>query len=298
MKKIYVLLALLGSSSLLVAQNAATPNAGFEAWTHVSGFTAYDNPDNWNTLNSTTSAFGVITCYKATAGGEFHNGATALKLITKNAVIQTANGIATTGTINTSNQTITGGIAYTARPDSITGWFRCSPVNGDAGFVQFMLLDASSDTIGYAKFFAPTTPTATFTRFAVAITYYNAQTPVTSQWICSSSAGSTNQQINATIWVDDLDLIFNPSSIADAEKQYGIKIGPVPAANELHITNRDQRKATLVLYNTLGQTCGSFPLEGPSQKIDISALAQGSYVYSVLGENRELLVNGKLLIQR
>lgn len=298
MKKIYVLLALLGSSSLLVAQNAATPNAGFEAWTHVSGFTAYDNPDNWSTLNSTTAPFGVITCYKATAGGEFHTGAAALKLITKNAVIQTANGIATTGTINTSNQTITGGIAFTARPDSIVGWYKCSPVSNDAGFVQFMLLDGSSDTIGYAKFQAPSTPTATFTRFAVAISYYNTQTPVTSQWICSSSAGSTNQQINATIWVDDLDLTYAPNSITEAGKQSGIKVGPVPAANELLITNRDQRKATLVLYNTLGQTCGTFPLEGASQKIDISAIAQGSYVYSVLGENRELLVNGKLLIQR
>lgn len=298
MKHVYSLLACAVITFSATAQNAATPNAGFETWTHVSGFTAYDDPNNWSTLNSTTSSFGAITCYKATTAGEYHAGAAGLKLVTKNVVIQVAQGIATTGTLNTTNQTITGGLAYTGRPDSIVGWYKCSPVNNDAGFVQFMLLGAASDTIGYAKLQAPTTPVTTMTRFAVAITYSNANTPVTSQWIISSSAGSSGQQVNATIWVDDLDLTFAPASVLESQRTTGISLGPVPASQTLTVHNAQERKGKLVLYNTLGQSCASFDLAGKSTTIDVSTIPQGTYLYSVLDENNQLLQSAKLVISR
>ena len=117
MKKIVTLFfALLVFCGTTIAQNAATPNAGFENWTNFPGTVPYDDPDNWNTLNATTAAIpfaGTTTCSKATAIGEFHSGATAVKLVTKNIVGNFVNGIATTGIINTSAQTITDGIPFT-----------------------------------------------------------------------------------------------------------------------------------------------------------------------------------------
>lgn len=298
MKKIYATLFIASFALTAQAQNAATPNADFEAWTHVSGFTAYDDPNNWTTLNSTTASFGVITCYKATAAGEFHAGAAALKLITKNAVIQTAQGIATTGTINTSNQSITGGIPYTGRPDSIVGWYRCSPVNNDAGFVQFMLLDGTGDTIGYAKFQASlTTTVSSYTRFSVPVTYWNANTPVTSQWIISSSAGNSGQQVNSTMWVDDLDLIFNPASVNEAQLQSGFRVGPSPASNEVLIRNAKKTKATITLYSVTGQRFASQPVNEELNALDVTKLASGIYLYSITDENGKLLLSSKISVQ-
>lgn len=299
MKKIYtIFLFSTFSLQIVLAQNLAIPNANFEAWTHVSGFTAYDNPDNWNTLNSTTASYGVITCFKATAASEHHAGAAALKLITKNVVVQVAQGIATTGALNTTTQVITGGIAYTGRPDSIVGWYKCSPVNGDAGFIQFMLMGATNDTIGYAKFFAPTTmPTTAFTRFAQKIVYTNTNTPVTSQWITSSSAGNTNQQINATIWIDDLDFSFISTAIHKAELESGIKVGPNPITeNTLFISNERNLTATMTLYDVMGKSFGSFDVSNPKTAINLSGLAAGTYLYSVINNDRVLILSSKITI--
>ena len=290
-------LILLSAFTFLAAQNA-NPNADFETWTHVTGFTAYDNPNSWNTLNATTAAFGVITCYKATANGEFHAGAAALKLITKNVIVQVAQGIATTGTLNTTTQVITGGIPYTGQPDSIVGWYRCTPVNGDAGFVQFMLLGAFNDTIGYAKFFAPTSAsTMMFTRFAEKIVYSNTNTPVTSQWIISSSAGNTGQQINASIWVDDLDFVFNSSSVQQAELESGIKLYPNPIVDHtLTISNDKNKIAVLTIYDVMGKSYGTFNINNKKTLIDVAALAAGTYMYSIVDKNGDLILSSNFII--
>ena len=174
MKKIYSLLTLF-VVSMTCSFAQVLPNPGFEAWTH-STFPLYDDPNNWNTLNPTTGLVGVITCSKATAAAEHHAGAAAVKLVTKSVSGQIANGIVTTGTINTSTQTIGGGLPYTLRPDSIIGFYRYTPVSGDNGFVELQLLGSGgdTDTIGYARFMTPTTTVGSFMRFAVAINYRSA----------------------------------------------------------------------------------------------------------------------------
>ena len=243
MKKIAtLLLALFTFSGISIAQNAATPNAGFENWTNTPGSVPYDDPNNWNSLNATTAPLpfvGDVTCYKATAIGEFHLGAAAVKLITKNIAGNMVNGIVTTGTINTSAQTITGGIAFTSRPDSIVGWYISTIVGADSGFVQFLLTGTGgdTDTVGHAIFRAPSVSVSTFTRFAVAINYHNTNAPVTSQWLLSSSGGANGQVVNTTIWVDDLDLITNPTLRNANEIKTGISLGPNPANNSFRVFN-------------------------------------------------------------
>lgn len=128
MKKIVTLISILLVTVTLVRAQS-TPNAGFESWTsHSSIMGSYDTPDSgWSCSNSQTSIIGIYSCYKSTSA---HSGTYAIELITKsigspfNVLVP---GIATTGTIPSSiSGSITGGIAYTLRPDSITGWYKYS----------------------------------------------------------------------------------------------------------------------------------------------------------------------------
>ena len=104
-------LILLFSLSLLKAQtNPATPNAGFESWTHYTTGGGYDSPNNWNDLNPTTVGFGAITCVKDSSNP--HSGKYDVRLITQLVTIITSPGALTTGTINTLNYSINGGLPY------------------------------------------------------------------------------------------------------------------------------------------------------------------------------------------
>jgi len=82
-----------------LAQNAATPNPGFEQWQQV---TNYFNPVGWNNLNSNTAIVGVFTCTRASAAADVHSGTYAIKLTTKSVFGITANGIASTATLITT----------------------------------------------------------------------------------------------------------------------------------------------------------------------------------------------------
>lgn len=128
----------------------ALPNADFENWTAGSG---YDNPNNWSTLNSSTSFLGIVTVTKST---DAHSGTYSLRGETKfiGAPFNiAAQAIVTTGTINANTMAVTGGIAYTLRPDSVVGWMKYEPVNTDTGSIEVLLMDASeTDIIGRAKF--------------------------------------------------------------------------------------------------------------------------------------------------
>jgi hypothetical protein len=122
MRKIYIsIIVILAIAKVSVAQNAATPNPGFENWTQVGNH--YD-PNSWNTLNPSTSILNVLTCTRAVSP-DIHSGTYAIKLTTKVVFGITANGTATTGKIKTvPPYGVSGGIAYAARPDSMVGFYR------------------------------------------------------------------------------------------------------------------------------------------------------------------------------
>jgi hypothetical protein len=300
MKNYYLLSVLsLLNCGILSAQNVATPNSSFETWTHTTGAASYDDATGWNDLNSTTSGLGTITCYKATAAGDFHTGAAAVKLVTKSVFGTIANGICTTASINTSTQTLSGGLPYTGRPDSVVGWYKSSPATADHGFVQLLLTGTSdTDTIGYVKFNTPATAVNTYTRFSVPMWYKSTNAVTTSQWLLSSSLGHTGQVVNSTIFVDDLDLIFKPAGIQEEERLSGFRTGPNPATDLFTVYNTKMTNAHIVFYAISGKMLSMFPLASLSNTIDLSGFSAGSYLYTIFDEKGTALNNGKLIIQK
>lgn len=302
MKKIYVLFSLfILFSSASVAQ--VLPNAGFETWVNTpASFPApsYDDPTGWNDLNSTTAGLGQITVSKATATTEKHSGAAAVKLVTKSVFGQTVNGIVTTGTINTTSQTIGGGLSYSGRPDSIIGFYRYTPASTDNGFVELQLLGSGgdTDTVGYARFKTPASTVGTFTRFAKQISYRNANPVVKSIWICSSSKDAVTHFVNSTLWVDDLAVVM-PSAAGVAEQgKSELTVGPNPAVNVIQVKNSNPEKVILKLYDITGRKLIEEQFENGSGTIETSSLPAGLYLYAISGESAKVIKTGKIIVQK
>lgn len=189
------------------AQNI--PNAGFENWTST-GFPSYENPNNWGTLNGSTSIIGVYTTVKAT-GADAHSGNSAIKLISKfiSFANATAPGMATTGTINTNTQAVEGGFVYTQRPHALTGWYKANPQSGDNGSIEIKLwkrVGGVEEEIGTATF-SIFNQVSTYTRFVLPINYTSANTPDSARIILFSSNGANAVQ-NSELIVDDLAFAF------------------------------------------------------------------------------------------
>jgi len=208
MKKIFTLISiLLISVTGIWAQ--ATPNASFETWTVQGSFPTYDACTGWDSPNSQTAITGTFVCIKST---DAHSGSLAMKLVAKSVLGQIAPGVTTTGILPTQNGgVITGGVAYTLRPDSIVGWYKFTPgAAGDNGFVGFRLYGSGgdNDSVAVANYNTPSATVGTYTRFSQALTYYSSNAVVNSRWLLVSTKDGENAIVNSTLFADDLDLIF------------------------------------------------------------------------------------------
>jgi hypothetical protein len=292
MKKIITLLTFLSFSVSSFSQSVL-PNPGFENWTQIG--TRMD-PDNWNTLNPNTAIVGVLTCIKAT-GADVHSGNSAIKLVTKSVLGQNANGLATTGIITVSPPGISGGVAYTGRPDSIVGWYKYTSVGGDNGFVEFQLLGSSStpDTIGYVRFLTPASNVTTYTRFSAPIVYRNNNPVAKSIWILSSSGGFS-AIVNSTLFVDDMELITNSGiGIKEIESNY-LSLSPNPAQESVSLTSLEE-KTQFYFYDTKGKLLFQQPLLRGANTLNLSDFASGLYFYSALADGGKIQ-RGKICISR
>jgi len=288
MKKIYILLFSILSAPAVHSQ--ALPNPSFDNWTNQG---SYDDPNNWNTLNSITSAFGVITVQMA-SGADVHSGAAAIKLITQLVLGQNANGLATTGTINVAGQTVDGGIPYTLRPDSLTGWYKCAPQGADFGFVDFSLLDAQgTDTVGFAHFQTPNAAVTTYTRFSIPINYHNANTPALSRCVMSSSAG-TSAVLNSMLIIDDLELIFNPNGIReDVPLKSSVQF--IPAQNKLMVFSN--ASGQIVITDLTGKKVIERRVKKGNSEFVIETLPVGLYLYILSDDYTGQNFTGKFIAE-
>lgn len=303
MKKIFTLISVF--SGLITCAWAQTPNPGFETWT-TSGFPAYEEPNSWHTANAQTNIISIATCIKA-SGADKHAGSYAIKLVTKQIGApfnQLVPGFATTGTLPTSiTGPLTGGIPYTSRPDSITGWYRYTPQGGENGFIGFILFGSAAnnaDTIAEAGFATPTVTVGSFTRFSAPLVYTASTNPVAnSMWLLSSSNNNgLTSSIGSTLFVDDLAVVINPSTTGVAEQVMPeVSLGPNPASDHVLIKNGSGTKAFFSLYDAMGRRITTEAIGNAESTVDVSFLGSGLYMYAVTNEHNATIQTGKLIIQ-
>lgn len=293
MKILYSTLLFIATGLSLQAQNA-TPNAGFENWNSIGN---HFDPADWSTLNPNTAITGKFTCTRA-SGADAHSGSYAIKLTTKLVFGLTANGIASTGTlITTPPYGVTGGIPFTGRPDSISGWYKYTPQGADQGFIQLMLTGTSiTDTIGFVKVETPNAAVSSFTYFSAPVTYYSAANPTNSIWILSSSRGD-NPVINSSIIVDDIAMVFNPTGLNHEMANSPVKLLNNPAADKLYFST-DNQSYQLQLISVTGNTVLNSTLSSADNAVSIDEVANGIYFYTITGMQNNFITSGKIIIRK
>lgn len=198
------------------------PNGDMETWT-ISGSLSPDGEflTDWSTVNnSVPDAQAWLlspTCLQEST--DIHGGSHAVHLTTVAAPLPgfpNVNGIITNGDINETTYAVENGIAFTARPDSLVGYFKAIPVGTDFATIEFVLKDGNEDTLGWARFEAPNALVSNYTRFSVPVVYTSTATPTTAVALLSASDGF-NSVIGSQLWVDDLELVYNPVGIEELD---------------------------------------------------------------------------------
>ncbi len=191
MKTIFLALAVFISLNGFSQQQI--PNGNFEDWTNGEA-------DYWNSL----------PIYTAEQTSDVLQGNSAVKLVSQSALGQLIPGVITLGTIDSGNQTLTGGIPYTDRPDGIRFFFKYLPSGIDTMFFGVFLTKLNDvtlniDTIATTGYLNSNTFN-TYTKVELPFIYQSTELPDTLNIIFSSSGFGGNA--GSTLFTDSLSVFF------------------------------------------------------------------------------------------
>jgi hypothetical protein len=286
------LLFILTLTFAVSAEAQNIPNAGFENW---SGF-GYEDPNSWGTLNALGILGVPVSVTKSTSS---HSGAFSAKVETILADLEMSGtpepfpGILFIGSLNVLSQSAVFGTPFTAKPDSLVGWIKYSPVNDDACgvVVQLSKWDAVNMTQEFIGFgiYSSSSPSSSFYRFSVPIDYESQSTPDTLQVTVVSSAEEGQGQVGSAVWIDDLSLIYNTSSIGELNGS-SFEVFPNPVSDELSISSKTVDK--MEVYSATGIIIDHIVIDsGLTYIYDTKKIANGLYlVKNSKGELKRFIV--------
>ena len=315
MKNIFTLLLL--SSQILTAQ-IQIENGNFETWDN-SGSDEQE-PQQWSSLktsdddswlNLANQAPQVI--WKETSNPHTGSACLKLKVASYNALVGLApNAIVTNGRVFAST-TPSDGYVYTDesnsqwntacndKPDSLIGWYKYAPQNGDKGKVEIMFhtsaaqgkLPESGGTShwvgnGIIEF---TTAKSNWTRFSFPISFYTVFAP--NYFLTVATAGDgLNAEAGSQLWLDDMSFIYNPPVSVEEIEVSNFNISAYNSQIDIDI-NSTFIQAELTIFTLDGKIVLNESINSENSLIN-SDLSNGIYIYqlSIDGE----VSSGKIVL--
>ncbi len=304
MKYLHIIFALLIINRTEAQQ---LENSGFEQWENVG--TGEEEPLSWSsTKTSDNSSLNGLAPQVISRTTDAHTGTYAAKLINKNVpfVNIVANGIVTNGIIHTTTNPQDSYVytdvnssdhsqPFTSYPDSIVGWYKYVPQGNDVGNIQVLLhssygqlpIDASTSVIALAEF--DFSSNSNWTRFSTPFNYYpTIHNPA--YILCNISAGDSTQAVaNSELKIDDLELIYNTTTISSKERN----LLHVTYVNDLLQFSNVVKEINYAIFNVQGQIMDIGKIDGYNRNVSIS-LASG--IYFITTQNKDHHQSIKLIV--
>ncbi|MBI1285968.1 MAG: T9SS type A sorting domain-containing protein [Flavobacteriales bacterium] len=302
-KSLLFILGLAGTTFSVIGQNQQPPNPSFETWETLPGpiSNTYVEPENWNTSNECTA---IINQFSVSKSSDAHTGSFSAKLETKSSSFP---GVIINGVLTTADMICLaqgggqeGGIAYTQEmtPDSIVVWYKYAPATGDSAYSQIMFLaNNDQDTVSYTRVNIVGNASE-WTRLSAPLNPTTG-TPEKLSLFFSSSYGDGSQGqavVGSVLFVDDVELIYNPAGINDDYNNSKWNVYPNPVINELNVSVAPGQKGKLEILDVTGKRVRLVKVSEATRKIDVSQLATGIYLYQFKDLNDRPIRTGKLMV--
>lgn len=297
MKKTIITLATIIASSASVC--AQIPNSGFENWTTLSN---YSVPNNWGTMNNTTTLAGVYTAEIGTPGNP---GASYLKLTSKSIMgLGVVNGIAVSGVLDSLTMTPKSGFAFSQRPLNMTGKWQHMIYGNSQGSVSVKLTrwDTGLNT-------RVTVATGSITLSGMAMSWANFSIPLNytdgnnpDTCIIVLKASGSNPTDMDYLWVDNLAFSGTVTAIQHQTSVLSnVSVFPNPTAEILNFKFNltTEQLVSVQLLDITGKLIAFKDfgkLQGESQQLlNINSVAKGTYVINMttasgISEVRKIII--------
>lgn len=310
-----------------LAQSTIT-NGGFEAWGNTTpGLASEPTSFYSNQSGSSIAMLGPQTCFKDSL--VVHSGVYAVRVETVSGPFSTVvNGNMTTGVIDAPTITKTDGyigtvnyttstdirhMSFTARPDSIVGWYKYTTGgSGEQGKVRVILHTAeyydpetpttyhpnpTANKVADALFLTPTSNVTTWTRFSVPFTYAASGAPAYVMINVTSSANQGTTIIGSKLWLDDLSMVYSTTAISTpAISAENARVYAWGSTIYVDFADGNSGKSTLIVRDIAGRAVLTAEVSNDRlSSFSLANVAPGMYVYQLC--NSDYNKTGRVIIQ-
>lgn len=308
------------------------PNAGFENW---EGSGSSVEPTSWNSNKTGTglASSGPQTCYQETSGP--HSGSSCVRVETKYYILAVVNGNVTSGVVNAPSTNKSEGylsatgsnkFTFTDHPDSLVGYYKYNQATGgtNAAQEQGKVLaiihtgdyydpatpvngnhsDLSANKVGDALFLTPQSNVNSWQRFSVPFVYTSTVTPAYIMVNITSSndqntAAPNSSSTGSKLWVDDLELIYNPAGTGVKETDLNKFINAFYFDKNLNVDLShvySTKPLDITVYDLTGKCVKSMHLENQiMNKVSLNELNSGMFLYQIKGADFQK--TGKFIVE-
>ncbi len=287
MKKIVLSAAILWATQSMAQ---IIPNGGFETWATTGPFLA---PTGWATSPAVVQSSAA------------HSGSWALQCKVDtftNPMTSTLDTVAATAYTGAATMgpppmpgTSFGGFAYTAWPDSITGYYKYSGAPNDSFTILAQL--CKWDTATHARTiikqarWTSAAAASNYTRFSLPLIASGSSTTPDTAFIQVFAA---NQQapkhMGTSLWVDDLGFITLPNAVPQVSALANVVVYPNPFTDKITVSGASIK--SIMVRNAVGNTV----ITTTDKIFNTSELAPGLYYLTIT--NIEGEITTKQIVKR
>ncbi len=254
--------------------NAQVPNEGFESWTA-------GEPDFWTTNNSDPD-------FTITQSNSAHTGSSALK---GECIPFVPPFLPVLGPVAICAGIDDEGFPIEFRFNSLKGFYKFNPQGGDQVLISLWV---TLDTVGIGIGSILLNSAASYTQFAIPITYIDPATP--NKCIISfqilNPVGGINVTLGSEMYIDDLELSMDMvSDVEDEFQPLTFQLeqnypNPFNPSTKICYSIPQQGNVTLKVYDVLGNEIASLvneerPAGNYEVDFNASSLSSGVYLYKL-----------------
>lgn len=301
------LLSLFAAALAITA--VAQPNAGFETWSSTTGEAS--QPTGWVSYNVFTSPLinssNPVSVTQAVSPlayvGTYSAKIATVDLTTNPAFATLPNkaGILMAGSILLTPPYIRAGYAYTSRPQTMSYAAKYNPINGDSAYAFVLLtkwntVNMSRDTVAAGYDLINTTLQIYMTR-TIALTYdptMSTVIPDTAQIFFSSSMVA-NPQVGSALWIDALQF-SGYVGVSESTMNTGVNVYPNPSSTITNFEVSSDEAYQVVIADVTGREVSRLMITNKNAKLNSSEMVAGTYTYSVITKENEVMSRGKFSV--
>jgi len=303
-KQLYIVIIALLIPLMALSQKEQIENPGFEIWENAAPWVPELEPENWSSIKTsddTTLAQAAPLVWGMSE--DAHSGNYSVYLFNVYNVWISA-GIAGTLTNGRTHASVfpSEGYAFTqaddpqwhtpfqSRPDSLVGWFKCNPMEGDTGGIRAIIhvdegkMPANGtepNWIAEANHKFPGYAVTEWTRFSVPFEYYS-ENASTFLLIVIKAGNGVLAIENSELWLDDLEMIYNdPGGISDLKGEETILYFHDGYLNLKAMAPDFFNNSTLYLHDLSGKLVFEQKITGDRIKPE-AILEKGIYIAKIL----------------